>query len=160
MSLNEKLAAQEPTTSNTMESTVNSDETESKCQESQKISNIKLSGPVVNGAIAKLKEKKKATQTASSVQNNDLSSDSERTSRRKESRRGMERDKDSGNENTNYSPENTSKAASKKAVDRISKNNDNAGGERTKKAEPQEDTEIKKLFNCQTVILLMPHLMM
>ena len=45
-------------------------------------------------------------------------------------------------------------------MDRISKNNDNAGGERTKKAEPQEDTEIKKLFNCQTVILLMPHLMM
>ncbi len=56
MSLNEKLAAQEPTTSNTMESTVNSDETESKCQESQKISNIKLSGPI---AMAKLKEKKR-----------------------------------------------------------------------------------------------------
>ncbi|CAI2170487.1 3018_t:CDS:10, partial [Funneliformis geosporum] len=141
IALSEKYAGQEPSTSNTIESTMNSDEIESKSQENQKISSIKLSGPIVNGTIAKLKEKKKAAHPPSSVQNNDLSSDSEKTSRRKESRRGMERDKDSGNENANYTLETTSKAAGKKAVDGISKNNGKIGsgaGEKSKKAESQE----------------------
>ncbi|CAG8456437.1 3148_t:CDS:10 [Funneliformis mosseae] len=134
IALIEKYAGQEPSTSNTIESTNNSDETESRSQESHKISSIKLSGPVVNGAIAKLKEKKKASQTTSSVQNNDLSSDSEKTSKRKESR---QRDKDCGNEN-NYTPEATSKPTGKKVVDGISKNNGRIGGEKSRKPESQE----------------------
>jgi len=107
--LNEKHTVQESTTGNIIESTVNSDENESKSQESQKmLSNIKLSGPIVN----------------------------ERTSRRKESRRGMERDKDSGNENINHSSETTSKAVGKKSTDGISKNNGKISGtgEKTKKS--------------------------
>jgi hypothetical protein len=144
--LNEKRTAQESTTGNIIESTVNSDENENKGQESQKVlSNIKLSGAIVNGTIAKLKEKKKAAALLSSVQNNNLLSDSERTSRRKELRRGMERDKDSGNENINHSSETTSKAAGKKSADGTTKNNGKIGsgvGEKTKKsAELQEGTK-------------------
>ncbi|RIA94484.1 hypothetical protein C1645_873429 [Glomus cerebriforme] len=141
-SLSEKRTAQESTTGNMIESTINSDENESKSQESQKISStIKLSGPVVNGTIAKLKEKKKAAASltaSSSVQNNDLLSDSERTSRRKESRRGMERERESGNENMNHSPETTSRAAGKKSVDGISKNNGKIGEKSRKSLELQE----------------------
>ncbi|UZO26405.1 uncharacterized protein OCT59_018630 [Rhizophagus irregularis] len=105
-SLSEKRVVQDSTTGIMVESTVNSDENESKSQESQKISSsIKLSGPVVN----------------------------ERTSRRKE-RRAMERDKDSGSENINNSPETTSRAAGKKTTDGISKNNGKIGaGEKTRK---------------------------
>jgi hypothetical protein len=144
-SLSEKRAVQDSTTGIMVESTVNSDENESKSQENQKISSsIKLSGPVVNGTIAKLKEKKKAaaSQTASSsVQNNDLLSDSERTSSRRKERRAMERDKDSGNENMNNSPETTSRAAGKKIADGISKNNGKIGaGEKTRKV-PEEGTD-------------------
>lgn len=140
-SLSEKRVVQDSTTNIMVESTVNSDENESKSQESQKLSSsIKLSGPVVNGTIAKLKEKKKAaaSQTASSsVQNNDLLSDSERTSRRKD-RRAMERDKDSGSENINNSPETTSRAAGKRTADGISKNNGKIGaGEKTRKGQEE-----------------------
>ena len=78
-------------------------------------------------------------------QNNNLLSDSERTSRRKESRRGMDRDKESGNENINHSSETTSKAAGKKSADGVSKNNGKIGsgvGEKTKKSvELQEGTK-------------------
>ncbi|GBC02494.1 hypothetical protein RclHR1_04650011 [Rhizophagus clarus] len=110
ISLNEKRVVQESTTGIMVESTVNSDENESKSQESQKISSsIKLSGPVVN----------------------------ERTSRRKE-RRAMERDKDSGNENMNNSPETAGRAAGKKTADGISKNNGKIGaGEKARKT-PEE----------------------
>ncbi|CAG8510616.1 17717_t:CDS:2, partial [Racocetra fulgida] len=111
------------------------DESEAKNAENQKTTNIKLS-TAVNGAIAKLKEKKKtitATSTASAVQNTDISSDSEKTSRRKESRRGLEKEKD--NENVIQSSEVTNKSAGKKSAEGVSKNGkSNTGGEKNRKA--------------------------
>ncbi|CAG8744304.1 5879_t:CDS:1, partial [Dentiscutata heterogama] len=107
---------------NMSESTYLPDESEAKNAENQKTTNIKLS-TAVNGAIAKLKEKKKtiaATSTATVVQNADISSDSEKTSRRKESRRGLEKEKD--NENFIQSSEVTNKSAGKKSAEGIPKN--------------------------------------
>ncbi|RIB01814.1 hypothetical protein C2G38_2050571 [Gigaspora rosea] len=131
---------------NMSESTYLPDESEAKNVENQKTTNIKLS-TAVNGAIAKLKEKKKtiaATSTASVVQNAEISSDSERTSRRKESRRGLEKEKD--NENFIQSSEITNKSAGKKSAEGVPKNGkSNAGGEKNRKATEilQDGTNIK-----------------
>ncbi|RIB15630.1 hypothetical protein C2G38_1567066 [Gigaspora rosea] len=131
---------------NMSESTYLPDESEAKNVENQKTTNIKLS-TAVNGAIAKLKEKKKtiaATSTASVVQNAEISSDSERTSRRKESRRGLENEKD--NENFIQSSEITNKSAGKKSAEGVPKNGkSNAGGEKNRKATEilQDGTNIK-----------------
>ncbi|CAG8794309.1 24347_t:CDS:10, partial [Gigaspora margarita] len=131
---------------NMSESTYLPDESEAKNVENQKTTNIKLS-TAVNGAIAKLKEKKKtiaATSTASVVQNAEISSDSEKTSRRKESRRGLEKEKD--NENFIQSSEVTNKSAGKKSAEGVPKNGkSNAGGEKNRKATEilQDGTNIK-----------------
>ncbi|CAG8541630.1 3072_t:CDS:2, partial [Scutellospora calospora] len=92
-------------------------------------------------------EKKKTiatTSTASVVQNTDMPSDSEKASRRKESRRGFEKEKD--NESVIQSSEVMNKSAGKKSAEGIPKNGkSNAGGEKNRKATEilQDGTNIK-----------------
>ncbi|CAG8463697.1 9996_t:CDS:2 [Diversispora eburnea] len=146
----------DPLTGNMQESTFIIEETENKGTENNRnLSNIKLSGPIVNGTIAKLKEKRKDKSNASptTILGVDLSSDSEKTNRKKDGRRGLEKEKDNSNENVFHSPEASNRSAGKKSAEGISKNNGKFGTGNDKIRKPNDDnggTKVSGKINSMT----------